>query len=74
MNNGNFKYILCTKMFLNADIKEVNEACFIFWVHLTLSLQYPLLFSRGEDEYLKDVQYNDVSYVPTIKRQMVTIK
>lgn len=55
---------MTTLLRLNQDSWSV----FIFWVQLTLSLQYPLLFPRGEDEYLEDVQYNDVLDAPTIKK------
>lgn len=44
MNNGNFKYILCTKMFLNADIKEVNE--FIYLLLFQNQLIHLFLYHR----------------------------
>jgi len=39
-----------------------------------LPLQYPVLFPRGEDGYRKDIQLNDDSNAPTIKRKTITLR
>ncbi|CAJ2631977.1 unnamed protein product [Trifolium pratense] len=39
-----------------------------------LPLQYPMLFPRGEDGFRKDIQYNDDSNAPTIKRRTITLR
>ncbi|XP_024625434.2 uncharacterized protein [Medicago truncatula] len=39
-----------------------------------LPLQYPVLFPRGEDGYRNDIQLNDDSNAPTIKRKTITLR
>jgi hypothetical protein len=39
-----------------------------------LPLQYPLLFSRGEDGYRHDIPFNEDSNLPQIKREYVSLK
>lgn len=39
-----------------------------------LPLQYPLLFTRGEDGWHKNIEYHDASCSSTIKREHVTLR
>jgi len=39
-----------------------------------LPLQYPLIFTRGEDGYRRDIRFSESHNMPKIKRPFVSMK
>lgn len=60
------------------DIIVEKQSGVLKWISILsatyLPLQYPIIFPRGEDGVVEELEFNSYSNAPNIKRKNVTLK